>query len=237
MSLQTKGERAHKALFDQFGVSALEPGGFAKKDALRKSVKAEARQQDKMKRAANLAYRQAVRRGNRKEAMDILFGANAKGVVFGGISDAGSSEASAAQKISEGALMEEASRGPDAMEAEKDGGVGGSFDASQTVVDRGEGFEDFDGDVGVGDPEFGEETPDFLHRPKAPSLGTSLFGNAALRSPEKMIEEPLLSEEELNAELSYMRAKSRDRKARKRTNPMRFPQRRPWTLRQDAFLF
>lgn len=100
-ALGTPGQRAEDKLLQMEGVSALDAGGFAKRDAMRQAVNERAADEKRMSRATNMAYRQAVRSGDRMGALAILQGAEKMGVTFGGVRAAGRAEEGAANVLGE----------------------------------------------------------------------------------------------------------------------------------------
>jgi len=88
-SLTTPGQAMEKRLLAQEGVDLLQPGGFAQRDAIRQAVSEREQGAKRMSRAANLAYRQAVRQGDRRGALDILMKTSDAGIDFGGVRAAG----------------------------------------------------------------------------------------------------------------------------------------------------
>ena len=87
--LKNPGEIAEERLLDEQGISALDAGGFGKRDRVRTSINRSVADEKRLKRATNLAYRQRVKFGDLRGALGILKDAKADGVTFGGISPAG----------------------------------------------------------------------------------------------------------------------------------------------------
>jgi hypothetical protein len=100
-ALDDPRSRVEAGLFDVAGVDALEAGGFAKRDEVRAALRRGTTEERKIKRATNLAYREALRRGDRAGALNIRKQARGEGITFGGVSGAGDIERSVAQGIGE----------------------------------------------------------------------------------------------------------------------------------------
>lgn len=89
-ALRTVKQQAEDALMAQAGVDVLEAGGFAQRDAIRQGMRTAAQQDKRIRRATNLAYRQAMRDKDYAGALRIATQAKQGGVAFGGIQAAGS---------------------------------------------------------------------------------------------------------------------------------------------------
>ena len=75
VSLRTPGQKAERQVAQAAGIDALQPGGFRLRDELRQRISEEEHMEKRKKRAFNMAYRQAIRSGDRRGALDILLGA------------------------------------------------------------------------------------------------------------------------------------------------------------------
>lgn len=91
--LRRMDETLESRLFDRAGVSALNAGGFAARDEIRSGLQQSVTENKKLSRDFNMAYRSALRKGDRMGALQIRMMANREGVSFGGISRAGSARA------------------------------------------------------------------------------------------------------------------------------------------------
>lgn len=101
LGLRTGEQIEEGNLLEKKGISSLNPGGFAHRDELRAEVRGAAHQEKRLKRVTNLAYRDAMRRGDTEGARQIALDSMNKGISFGGISQAGDVEANLWQERGE----------------------------------------------------------------------------------------------------------------------------------------
>jgi hypothetical protein len=127
VSLRTPGQKAERQVAQAAGIDALQPGGFRLRDELRQRISEEEHMEKRKKRAFNMAYRQAIRSGDRRGALDILLGAEKRQVHFGGIQAAGRDRERVAVGVGEDLLTDMMLKGQGGQAAQP--GVGPMADA------------------------------------------------------------------------------------------------------------
>lgn len=99
-TLESNSAFRDRQLQGQLGIDTMEPGGFAKRDQLRQGVNYQVQQDKRVRRITNLAYRDAIRRGDLMAARAIALDSAQKGIAFGGIAPAGYSQSQTAARLS-----------------------------------------------------------------------------------------------------------------------------------------
>ena len=92
LGLGKASDRAEDKFLKQEEIDTMEVGGFAKRDIVRQKIRRKAQQVRRERRATNMAYRQRIKFGDTKGALEIIKEAREDGVVFGGIGHAGDVE-------------------------------------------------------------------------------------------------------------------------------------------------
>tara|TARA_R110002020_G_scaffold137219_1_gene306087 strand:+ start:929 stop:1513 length:585 start_codon:yes stop_codon:yes gene_type:complete len=100
--LRSPADIAEERLLEKSGIDVLDAGGFKKRDAVRQDINRSVADEKRLKRMTNLAYRQRVKFGDLRGALEILKGAKRDNVQFGGISRAGATREKVIQSRAKG---------------------------------------------------------------------------------------------------------------------------------------
>lgn len=181
-TLRTTGQRAEEQLLGEAGVDVLQTGGFARRDEIRQGLNERTLDMKRKQRAFNLAYRDAIKRGDRTAALNILLGAEKNGTTFGGISAAGRNREAAAQQMGEEYRLAQELQGrnsfevatEDDMERAKrsqsilgggDAGLSMQFDPSQSIIEGPARFDPLASPARGQIPKIPGKLPVFRTRP------------------------------------------------------------------------